>query len=371
MSESLIPARVVLPGRILERELEARGWTQRDLAAIMRRPPQAINEIVKGAKQIIPETALELAEAFETSPELWMNLEANYRLHLARQEKKEKEISRRSRLYGLAPIAEMIKRGWINDAESLDQLEAEVCDFYGISSPEETPKPTANFRHAQQRGPEINAQIAWIKRVEYLAKAQDAGRFDRARLRKALPGILACAAQAEDVARVPSILLSLGVRFIIVPHLPKTYIDGAALSFDGRPIIALSLRYDRIDTFWFTLMHELAHIVMGHREAHLDNFDDSDTETDAAEVEANQVAYNWLIEPEALKSFVKETRPFFSRSKIERFAQSQGRHPGIALGRLQYEKIVEYKHLRSLLVKVSPFLGDWIDVPTPQRVHAG
>jgi addiction module HigA family antidote len=74
------PAREITPGRILTRELEARGWTQKDLAGIMGRPTQAINKIVKGTKQITPETALELAEAFGTSAELWTNLEAQYRL---------------------------------------------------------------------------------------------------------------------------------------------------------------------------------------------------------------------------------------------------------------------------------------------------
>ena len=87
MSQSLRAARVVSPGRILSRELEARGWTQKDLAEIMGRPIQTINEIIRGTKQVTPETALELADAFNTSPEFWMNLEANYRLHLARKER--------------------------------------------------------------------------------------------------------------------------------------------------------------------------------------------------------------------------------------------------------------------------------------------
>jgi len=89
------PARVTSPGRILLRELNARGWSQRDLAAIMGRPYQAINQIARGVKRITPETARELAQAFGTSPELWMNLEGNYRLQLAKQEEKEREIARR------------------------------------------------------------------------------------------------------------------------------------------------------------------------------------------------------------------------------------------------------------------------------------
>jgi HTH-type transcriptional regulator/antitoxin HigA len=76
MEKALKPARAVEPGRILMRELEARGWTQKDLARIMGLPPQATNEIVKGTKQITPQTALGLAETFGTSAEFWTNLEA-------------------------------------------------------------------------------------------------------------------------------------------------------------------------------------------------------------------------------------------------------------------------------------------------------
>ena len=95
MSQSLRPVRVVSPGRILSRELEARGWTQKDLADI-NLPIQTINEIIRGTRRITPETALELADAFNTSSEFWMNLEANYRLHLARKERDEQEIVRKS-----------------------------------------------------------------------------------------------------------------------------------------------------------------------------------------------------------------------------------------------------------------------------------
>lgn len=78
------PAQAVSPGEIIAMELEERGWSQRDLAEIMGRPPQAISEIIRGTKQITPETAMELVQVFGTSAEIWMNLEANYRLQITR-----------------------------------------------------------------------------------------------------------------------------------------------------------------------------------------------------------------------------------------------------------------------------------------------
>jgi addiction module HigA family antidote len=84
MSQNPIPARVSSPGHILSRELDARGWTQKDLAEIMNCPPQAINEVIRGIKQITPEIAHDLSEALGTSPDFWANLESKYRLHLAK-----------------------------------------------------------------------------------------------------------------------------------------------------------------------------------------------------------------------------------------------------------------------------------------------
>jgi HTH-type transcriptional regulator/antitoxin HigA len=82
---TLIPAVVIPPGESIQEELNARGWTQRQLAKKMRRPIQAVNEIIRGKRQITAETALGLASAFGTSAEMWLGLESRYRLHLARQ----------------------------------------------------------------------------------------------------------------------------------------------------------------------------------------------------------------------------------------------------------------------------------------------
>jgi HTH-type transcriptional regulator / antitoxin HigA len=354
MVQQLAPARVPPPGRILSRELEARGWTQKDLAEITGRPIQTINEIIQAKKQITPETALDLGEAFGTSAEFWTNLETKYRLHLARKDTQERDVIRKSQLYTLAPISELIKRGWLQATDNLDELERQVCNFFGIDSIAQPPKLAINFRCAQERDPEAIAQLAWVKQVENLAKQQTVGHFDRERLKAAIPKILACAKCPEDVVQVPDLLRSLGIHFVIVPHLSKTYLDGAAFYLAEHPVVALTLRYDRIDSFWFTLMHELGHIVAGHQGSYLDDLGNlalTDEET-----EANQLAANWLIDPLALQEFVVKHQPRFSRRAIEEFSQSQKRHPGIILGRLHNDQLIPHKNLRALLVKVSPFL---------------
>jgi len=361
MRDRAQPTRAGSPGEIIEMELAERGWSQRDLAEIMGRPPQAISEIIRGVKQITPETSLELAQAFGTSAEIWMNMETTYRLQLARRRSGdgESDIATRSRLYGMLPIADLIRRGWLRATSVADDLERDTCHLLGGDP--ETMIAAISLRHSIARGPERGAQVAWVSRVRQLAHIQEVPPFSRETLTRAIPTIRQLASAPEQVAKVPSLLLSFGVRFIIVPQLPRTYIDGVLCDADSAPIIGLTLRHDRIDAFWFTLMHELAHLVLGHRTLHLDNLDDKEQRRDAQEMEANQQARSWLIDQCALDAWVARTKPSFSRQQIEHFAATQQIHPGILLGQLMVDETVGYRHLRGLLSKVSPYLQDWSD----------
>jgi len=89
-------AEVFPPGEFLRDELDARNWTQSDLARILGRPLQVVNQIITGKKSITPQTAVELAAALGTSPDLWLNLETSYRL--AKTPPANPEIVRRARL---------------------------------------------------------------------------------------------------------------------------------------------------------------------------------------------------------------------------------------------------------------------------------
>jgi HTH-type transcriptional regulator / antitoxin HigA len=367
MSDELRPARLVLPGRILKQELDARDWTQRDLAAILGRPEQVISEIVNGTKQITLETSLELSQAFGTSPEFWHNLEANYRLDLALRQAHDDAIARRSRLYAELPLREMASRGWLKLCESVDELEAEVAGCVGVPVLPEPPRPAVRWRESAARPALTYAQLAWLRRAESLARDQTGiGPWRDDHLDPLAHELSSHMHLVEDAALVPATLARWGVRFVLLRHLPKTYLDGAAFWLAEGPVVALTLRYDRIDAFWFTLMHELAHLAEGRSEAYLDQLEDSGEDApepppaDACEDAANRLASRWLLAPEAFADFVTRTGPRFSRASIEAFAASQDRHPGIVLGRLQREGIVPYRNLRGLLVKVSPALAEWI-----------
>lgn len=378
MENSLRPARIVPPGRTLRTELEARGWSQKDLSDIIGLSEKAISGIINGRKQITPETAIKLSSAFNVSAQFWINLEANYRLRLAQQKNSEADtIVQKSQLHSVAPVNELKKRGWIPPSDSLEDLADSLKSFLAIQSfgPIEPQLAQINFRHSVTREPGRVAAYSWIQRVKQLAAEQKVdAKYSKQSLETAIPELLLLSQKPEDIARVPDFLLDLGINFVIVPHLPQTYIDGAALLLDGRhPVVALTLRHDRIDAFWYSLVHELAHIILEHQGQNIDRIDGKDDEYeqpeskahDLIEKEADQQASEWLLGQSQFETFVRRTRPYFSVAKIRAFAHSQKRHSGIVVGRLQHEGEISYGHSRSELVKVKRFLEDWIDVPYP------
>jgi HTH-type transcriptional regulator/antitoxin HigA len=343
---------VPAPGALLRRELDARGWTQADLAEITQRPAQAINEIVQGKKEITPDTAIALSAALGTSAELWLNLESRYRLHRAQldseNERRTRSIALRGRLHRLVPVKELTRRGWIRKASTLAELDRAVCGFLAIDSADQEPRLAASFRHSKVRKPEPGPQLAWVKRVEHLAAGQEVPPFEGRRLEHAVPRILEQAQRAADAPHALSEIRTCGARVVVLEHLERSYIDGAAfwLDHDG-PVVGLSLRYDRIDAFWFTLMHEVAHLLDGGRTAHLEI--EGDPENDA-----DRRAADWLVPADAYGGFLRAGR--FTEPAVQEFAERIGRHPGIVVGRLQHEGRVPFSRMRKLLVPVTPHL---------------
>src|SRR5437016_3549135 len=156
----------------------------------------------------------------------------------------------------------------------------------------------------------------------------------------------------------------MGIRLVVIEHLPKSKIDGAALWLGDdweKPVVALSLRYDRIDSFWHTLFHELSHIR--HRDSYVIDVDlvgaDRCLSNDAvSEIEkrANEESANMLIPKETLRSFILRTRPFYYSERLNQFANLLKIHPGIIAGQLQFKNEIKWTANRAMLVKVRHIL---------------
>ena len=145
-------------------------------------------------------------------------------------------------------------------------------------------------------------------------------------------------------------LSKYGIRFVVIEPLPRVKIDGAAFWLnETSPVIAMSIRFDNIGSFWFTLMHEFFHIK--HKDAF--SFDDLETSpSDEAEVKANEDAAEVLVPQKDLNTFITTYRPRFSEALINHLATRLQIHPGIIVGQLQHRNEIGYYHHRKLTVRI-------------------
>jgi len=362
-----IPIEVFPPGDFIREEIEARGWTQEVLAEVLGVSPRLVNEVIVGKRRVTPETARALGEAFGTSAVLWMNLESTYRL--SQTKGVDDAVARRSRLYDEYPLKDMIKRGWVEKSSDIDTLEERVLGFFGISEVGETP---ATFAHAAKKSTSYEAptmaQCAWLLRARDLASSVSANNYTETRFKKSLERLKALLQDIGQLAEVPKVLADGGVRLVLVEQLPGTRIDGAAFWLNAKsPVIALSLRFNRVDGFWHTLLHDLRHIL--HKDVtpsdepllDIDLLGEHVTRDRArppAEARADAEAAEFLIPQDKLDSFIRGVRPYYSKKKIRLFAETVGVHPGIVVGQLQHRGEIPFAHSRDMLEKVRDVVCD-------------
>ncbi len=149
------------------------------------------------------------------------------------------------------------------------------------------------------------------------------------------------------------------MRLLFIEHLPKTKLDGAAFWLDkSSPVVALTLRMDRIDNFWHVLLHELIHIKYRDCEVIMDDdvLSSCENEQPPYEERANQEARHLLIPEDKMLSFIARSRPLYYRQKVIQFAKARGVHPGVVVGQLQRREELEWSQLRKLLVGVREHL---------------
>lgn len=239
------------------------------------------------------------------------------------------------------PIKEMTRRGWfLGVAETTSKTVEDIVKEYITDSGLQF--GTASFRKTIYGDAETPtskyALYAWLARV--IQKSRESrkkiGKYDSDLSASYLKDL----AQMSRFDMGPLLAIEhlerTGISVVIEPSLKGTLLDGAALKdTDGTPIIGLTLRYDRIDYFWFTLLHEVAHIWkhVDSSEAFLDDLDS--TSEDRKESEANRLATEAFIPRIQWRRSDAFMNP--SKESIERFAKDLKIHPAIVAGRLRRE----------------------------------
>ena len=258
------------------------------------------------------------------------------------------------------PFNEMYKRGYFGAFEgSLRQakeygeelLQSLFAVFGG-----RTPQPI--YCRMTEKPFQRNALIAWQARALQIALADDVPPFSPDALTSLFAREVVHLSCLEEGPRlVGEYLGKRGIHFVVLQHLPHTNLDGASFyTPDGNPVVALTLRYDRADNFWFTLAHELGHVILHlsqdreHDRVFFDEIDAKNaTDGSSQEIEANRYAREALIPSPVWE---RERARLTTASAIRRFADQLGISPAIVAGRVQWEA-GDYRKFRQLVASTT------------------
>jgi HTH-type transcriptional regulator/antitoxin HigA len=258
----------------------------------------------------------------------------------------------------LFPVREMVKYGWIK--ASADEIRKHhVYLIKKFFAPIQDGPDLIFCRRSIKAQTETSeyqyAITAWMVRILIRAKHECcAGSYTFGSITPDFLGEVAKLSRYEDgPIRAKEFLSKHGIAMIVERHLSGTHLDGATtLSPDHMPVIGLSLRRDRVDNFWFTLLHELAHVVRHLPETSTESFiDDFDEEPgDPREKEADRLALDTLVP----RTIWKRSDAYRTKTPeaVISLANQLGIHPGVIAGRIQNET-GRYSILREFIDKTS------------------
>ena len=245
------------------------------------------------------------------------------------------------------PVKEIIDRGWVPEFDPKTQAEEIMRELGALACADSyfTEQNYACLRQGARRNDKNDpyAIDAWL--LGALAQAETIEievEFDPVILdRNFIEKVICLSVLKDGPLKAREFLQHRGIKLVIVPHFKKTYLDGAALiNKKGDPIIALSLRYDRLDNFWFTLAHELAHLMLGHvhsaeGQCIIDDLDLRESQDDK-ENEADELAMDSLIPSQLWDSH--PARDTGKPKDVLNLALKAGIHKSIVAGRIRYER---------------------------------
>lgn len=361
MADQIKPFLNIGPGAFIKEELGARGWLQEDLAEIVGLSPKHINELIKNKKPVTIETARLLSSTFGQSAQYWINLDTNYRLRLKEDSTKLKQVKIKSLIYRYMPVKEVIKKGWIKKPATFDDLAHKVKKFWGkenldFSFLDAAPQP--NFRKSQAFSHYNHyAALTWFRMAQLCAQNYKVGKYNREGLIELSNQLYQYTMQPDGVKQFIHELNNTGVKFLVLSHLQKTYIDGASFLDGSSPVIVYTKRYDRCDNFWFTMAHETAHVLLHLKKKDdyfLDNLEMLETDN---EKEANQLASRMLKTEEILKWF-KPFKKYVSEPRVRACAHELEIHPSVIVGILQHHDFLDRRYLNKMKTKISERIPD-------------
>lgn len=345
------------PGNTIADLLEERGWTQAELAKRTGFTTKHINQVIKGKAPIYDDMALTLERVLGSTARFWLAREAQYRESLARSREKE-SLRQQADWLNQLPLKDMIRFGWVRKFQDKGEQVAECLRFFEVASVEvwrsqfsQTPaafRATAGYKkRIENKGDGLIA--TWLRQGERRASEISCLPFDKDRFREKLTELRALTNEADPKLFVPKLVTTcaeVGVAVVMEPAPKGCSVCGATrwLTPD-KALLMLSLRYKTNDQLWFTFFHEAGHLLLhGKRLAFIEVEGELDDEYEA---QADVFARDLLISSSQASQL--KTLPH-TKLAVAGFAQKIGIAPGIVVGRMQKERLLDWSYLNALKI---------------------
>jgi HTH-type transcriptional regulator/antitoxin HigA len=351
------PQTVPHPGIDLEEKLEELGMGPLEFAVRTGKPEKTIHDVLNGRSAITPDMAVQFENALGIPAHYWLQRQRSFDESMARQRQRE-VIADSTDWAKCFPLKAMMVHGWIPSMASLEERTLCLLAFFGVSNSDSwkayymEEKLKTAFRISLKHTQEPYAISAWLRKGELQAKEQVAAVYDESIFKKKLLEIKSLMAKhpADFFPKLQKLCAQAGVRVVYTPQLPKAPISGSTRWMGDSPLIQLTGRYKRNDSFWFTFFHEAGHILLhGKKDVFLESIE-WDGRNDAKEREADAFAVKWTF-TDAEEQEVLESAPL-NENDIRRFAHKFNTHPAMIIGRLQHKRLIPFSLGRSFLEPV-------------------
>lgn len=336
----------VPPGELLQLELEAIGYSQADVATRAGLSAKHLNQVLRGHVPVSAEVALALEQVLDVSAELTLRMEGTWQASQARTAHLD-ALSKFGTWVESFPQTVLRNRLGFRSTEPVDERVDKLLRFFKVTDVEAFGKvwlaPQASYKRSQRFDINEYATALWLRLAEVEAERilESAGSFDSAALRRVaaeIPGLTRLPIE-EGFAQAQGLLLECGVLLVFVPEIDGTRICGASRWLRGKsPIVALTSRHKFLDIFWFTMLHEIAHILLHPKRAtylDVEKKKGVKDDEDNLETEANRFAASLLLDDNSRAALLAAT----SDEDIIQLANQVGVSVGILAG--------QYGHLAS------------------------
>ena len=343
-NENIVPFMATPPGGVLKMELEERGIKQKDFANAIGMKASNLNELIKGKRSISTEIAIRLQEELNIKATFWLNLQSQYEYDLKviedrgiEEKAAEQELEQYNKLFDVSTI---IKRLNIQANRCIEIL-CTLKTMLHLAPPAEMAYAmNGKFRKSKIVGCDKRMVTTWTLLAEYYGgKATVINNYDPAQ-QDALIAELSAAFHANHntIAKVRYIMARYGIKFEIVEKVNKASIDGYSFWNETTPTIVVTKRMNSIDSFAFSVMHEVAHIILHNNTDRVFVNYEEDNQDSIMEKEADKFAANALI-PDTLWNklpSIRLTNAYRIQNELTKWARAKHLNEWIVIGRVAH-----------------------------------